>query len=187
MINLPMDDWQRLQDLPALLKELPALAAELGFPFYSFTYTSHTYQINATNLAREGQQLVQAALDSRPAHCRYSNVPMLWNEVAFPGAPVLWTRAHALGLRHGWIQPVHDGTSHSSLTLLRHHVSASITERYEKTAWVMWLAERLHLAATRETLLFTCDHGLCAPSRKVQDPAVDSRSNASCKQGTKRP
>ncbi|MFG0410035.1 hypothetical protein [Pseudomonas sp. FYR_11] len=186
MINRTVADWQRLQDLPALLKELPALANELGFPYYSFTYTSLTHSVSTANLPPDGEKLIQVALGSRPDNQRYSNVPVLWNENAFRGASSLWPHAYALGLRHGWIQPLYDSTTHSNLTLLRPHVSLSIAERYEKTAWVMWLGERLHLAATRDIPSLTGDHAPCAPSREAQDPAADSRSNASYTTETKR-
>ncbi|MFK0092368.1 hypothetical protein [Pseudomonas sp. NPDC090592] len=186
MINRTAADWQRLQDLPALLKELPALANELGFPYYSFSYTSLANSVSTATLPPDGQQLIQAALGFRPDNQRYSNVPVLWHEKAFRGASGLWPHAYALGLRHGWIQPLYDSTTHSSLTLLRPHVSLSIAERYEKTAWVMWLGERLHLAAARDLPPLTGDHEPCVFSREAQDPAAGNRSNVSCTPETKR-
>ena len=159
MINRTAADWQRLQDLPALLEQLPTLVAELAFPFYSFTYSSQNHQLSAGNLPPQGTQLVQAALDLRPDTRHYSNMPVMWSENAFQSAAGSWATAYALGLRYGWIQPLHDGSGRSSLTLLRPHVRLSITEHYEKAAWVMWLGERLHLAAAREAGLAEREHG----------------------------
>ena len=171
MINRTAADWQRLQDLPALLEQLPTLAAELAFAFYSFTYSSQDHQLSAGNLPPQGTQLVQAALDLRPDTRQYSNMPVMWSENAFQSATGSWATAYALGLRYGWIQPLHDGSGHSSLTLLRPHVRLSITEHYEKAAWVMWLGERLHLAAAREAGLAEREHG------PAFNPALRNRCN----------
>jgi LuxR family transcriptional regulator len=50
------------------------------------------------------------------------------------------------GLRHGWVQPIHDQQAHSNLSVLRSHVSVSTEEFYEKAHYVMQLAEQLHSA-----------------------------------------
>ena len=157
MLNRTMEDWERLRDLPALLNELPSLAEELGFHYYSFAFTSTTHEVNSEHLLAGGQAIVQAALDFRPPHLQRSSIPLIWGEKAFAMAPLLWTEAKTLGLHHGWVQPLSQGATQSHLALLRPHVSLSIAELYQKAAHVMWLGERLHLAASQsdETLEYT--------------------------------
>lgn len=150
MLNRTTEDWERLRELPALLKELPHLAAGLGFTFYSFRYTSPPYELHSENLLPGGRRIVQAALDFRPPYLQSSDIPLLWEPKTFAKGPALWSQAWELGLCHGWLQPVHQGVIRSCLALLRPHVSMSITELYEKAAGVMWLTERLHLAAGRD-------------------------------------
>ena len=148
MLNRTAADWERLRELPALLQELPLLAEALGFHFYSFSYTSPTHEVYASNLLSGGQRLVQAALDFRLGrHLHHANMPVLWTEASFMKRPHLWNIAQVLGLRHGWIQPLYDGVRQSSLALLRPHVSLSTMELYPKAAQAMWLGERLHHAA----------------------------------------
>jgi len=178
MLNRSAQDWERLCHLAALLKELPSLAEELGFRYYSFTFSSPAQSISTGNLLAGGQPLVQAALQSRPAHLRSSNIPLTWDAKAFTLMPSCWPTAQALGLRHGWIQPLHQGATRSSLALFRPHVSTSIAERYEKTAQAMWLGERLHLAALRDAQVNGA-HAPCAPFHEAQDPAVNIRSSGS--------
>ncbi|WP_336331672.1 autoinducer binding domain-containing protein [Pseudomonas putida] len=150
MLNRTAEEWQRLCHLAALLDELPALTNELGFHYYHFNFAYRKHEISAGNLLPGGDVIVQAALDFRPLHLSRSDIPLIWEPKAFAMAPVFWTEAQALNLRHGWVQPVHQGTAHSSLALLRSHVSVSINELYQKAAMVMWLAERLYLAALCE-------------------------------------
>jgi hypothetical protein len=163
MLNRTAKDWQRLCHLSTLLKELPAFADELGFHYYCFAFTSPAQTINTGNLLPGGAPLVQAALEFRPAHLRRANIPLVWEAKTFAHAPFHWPEAQKLGLRHGWVQPVHQGASRSSLALLRPHVSVSINELYQKAATVMWLAERLHLAALSEAGV-TDAHAPCGPS-----------------------
>jgi hypothetical protein len=150
MLNRTVEEWQGLCHLAALLKELPALTDELGFHYYHFNFAYNKHETSAGNLLPGGEVIVQTALDFRPFHLCRSEIPVIWEPKTFALAPVFWTEAQALNLHHGWVQPIHQRAAHSSLALLRPHVSVSINELYQKAATVMWLAERLHLAALGE-------------------------------------
>lgn len=179
-------DPAHLQELPALLKTLPTCAEALGFHFYSFSYSSPTHEIHASNLLPGGRWLVQAALEARPHHeHQYPSTPVLWREGIFAGRTNLWDIAQVLGMRHGLVQPIYEGKLQSSLTFLRPHVSLSTQELYQKAAQVMSLGEHLHRAAVCNPAV-SADHAPCAPSRAAQDPAADSRSSAARTQGTRR-
>ncbi|WP_085272602.1 MULTISPECIES: autoinducer binding domain-containing protein [unclassified Pseudomonas] len=149
MLNRTAQDWERLRALPALLKVLPALADELGFHFYSFSYFCPDYEVHAGNLPSDGERLVQTALDLSPSYRQHATVPVRWTEDAFLKQPQLWKVAQKLGLRHGLIQPLHDGVRQSSLALLRPDVCLSAQELYQQAGHIRWLIERLHLAATQ--------------------------------------
>ena len=166
MLDRTAQEWERLRELPALLKELPVLAEAIGFHFYSFSYTSPAHVVSSENLSPGGQAIVQAALDLRPAYLQRSDIPLLWESKTFAKAPSIWAAAQALGLCHGWVQPLHQGAIRSCLALLRPHVSMSLTECYQKAAGVMWLTERLHLAARRDADVNGA-HTPCAPSRST--------------------
>jgi hypothetical protein len=185
MLRRTAEDWERLRDLPALLNELPVLADELGFHFYSFSYSNPAHPASKGNLLPGGDVIVQAALDFRPTYLQRSDIPLIWEPKTFAKAPIFWSEAQELGLCHGWVQPLHQGATRSYLAVLRPHVSVSTQELYVKAASVMWLSERLHLAALGYAAV-SGDHVPCAPSRAAQDPAVDSRSSAARTPGTKR-
>ncbi|MFJ4346327.1 autoinducer binding domain-containing protein [Pseudomonas sp. NPDC089401] len=163
MLDRIAKEWQCLSHLSAQLKELKAFAEELGFHYYSFAFTSSAHSINPSNLLPGGDPLVQAALEFRPARLRHSSIPLVWEPKAFAQTPLHWPEAQKLGLRHGWIQPLHYGAAPSSFALLRPHVSVSINELYQKAATVMWLAKHLHLAAMFEAGV-TDTHALYGPS-----------------------
>lgn len=184
MFNTAAHDLAHLQELPALLNALPAFAEALGFHFYSFSYSSPTHEVYASNLLPGGRRLVQAALEARPHHDhQYPCPPVLWT--ALPGRPHLWDVAQVLGMRHGFIQPIYDGELQSSLTFLRPHVSLSTQELYQKAAQVMLLGDHLHRAAVCSAAV-SGGHTPCAPSHPVQGPAADSRSSAARTPGTRR-
>ncbi len=164
MFNRTEEDWKRLRELPALLKELPLLAESLGFHFYSFRYTGPNHEVRSGNLLLDGDVIVQAALDFRDAYLQRSDIPLIWEPKVFAKAPVFWSEAQELGLRHGWVQPLHGGATRSYLALFRPHVSLSIKECYQKAAGFMWLTERLHLAALGDSTV-SADHAPCVPSR----------------------
>ncbi|WP_145187438.1 MULTISPECIES: LuxR family transcriptional regulator [unclassified Pseudomonas] len=146
MLDCTAEDWPHACDFPTLLEKLPRLIHTLGFHYFHFAYVSDRRNVTEGNLLPGGAQLVQAALGTRPEHARYSNLPLLWDTQTFRRSPDRWREAHALGLRHGWIQPVRLGLASSYLAVLRPHVSVSRDELYLKSAWIMWLSERLHLA-----------------------------------------
>lgn len=186
MFNTAAHDLAHLQELPALLKALPAFAEALGFHFYSFSYSSPAHEVYASNLLPGGRWLVQAALEARPHHDhQYPCLPVLWTDNALPGRPHLWDIAQVLGMHHGLVQPIWEGELQSSLTFLRPHVSLSTQELYQKAAQVMWLGEHLHRAAVCSAAV-SADHAPCAPSLAVQDPAAGSRSSAARTPGTRR-
>lgn len=161
------EQWKGLSNLPALLNELPVLVEELGFRYYSFSFVSPDHEVNSGNLQPGGQTLIQTVLDSCPARHQRPALPIPWSADLFCTTPQLWAQAQTLGLCHGWIQPTYLGATHSSLTLLRPYDGISLAECYAKTAAVMWLAERLHLAATQAETSLTSTHDTCAHSRKA--------------------
>lgn len=142
--------WQYSVELPQLLDRMPLLIEALGFRFYAFTFISPCRRNTVTNYPirwiehydRHGY----AAVDPVPLHCRTSCFPLLWRAQIFGNAPDIWTEAQVCGLRHGWVQPIHDQQAHSNLSVLRSHVSVSTEEFYEKAHYVMQLAEQLHSA-----------------------------------------
>ncbi|AGZ35951.1 LuxR family transcriptional regulator [Pseudomonas sp. VLB120] len=164
MLNRTALDWERLREPSALLEEIPALADELGFHFYSFSYSCASHEVYVGNLLPGGLRLVQAALDFRPHDRQWSHAPVLWTKDAFLKSPRWWKVAQVLGLRHGWVQPLRDGMRQSSLALLRPHVSVSTPELYQKAAQVMWLSERLHLAANQSDMTLMHTHEPCGTS-----------------------
>ncbi|MEA5673492.1 autoinducer binding domain-containing protein [Pseudomonas sp. MH2] len=149
MLDRTAEDWQRLGHLPTLLEALPALVGQLGFRYSSFSFASCTHAATAGNLLSGSEAIIQAALDLRPHHLQGSNIPLIWEPKAFATAPLLWAQAQRLGLRHGWLQPLHEGAAHSCLALLRPHVSVSTAEHYQNAATALWLAEFLHRTASQ--------------------------------------
>ncbi|WP_133974070.1 autoinducer binding domain-containing protein [Pseudomonas sp. JV551A1] len=186
MFNTAARDLALLHELPALLNTLPAFGEALGFHFYSFSYSSPTHEVYASNLLSGGRWLIQAALEAKPHHDhQYSCPPVLWTDKALPGRPHLWDVAQELGMRHGLIQPIYDGELQSSLTFLRPHVSLSTQELYQKAAQIMLLGDHLHRAAVCSAAVGG-GHAPSAPSHTVQGPAAGSRSSAAGTPGTRR-
>lgn len=128
----------------------PSSRCRVGIYLLQLQIHQPPYELHSENLLPGGRRIVQAALDFRPPYLQSSDIPLLWEPKTFAKGPALWSQARELGLCHGWLQPVHQGVIRSCLALLRPHVSMSITELYEKAAGVMWLTERLHLAAGRD-------------------------------------
>ncbi len=159
--------WQRLADWPHLLDSLPSLINELGFRFYAFTFVSPTQRENITNYPARWLEYYDlrgyAALDPVPVHCQTSSLPLPWLASTFDKTPEIWTEAQACGLCHGWVQPIHDEHTRSSLSVVRPHVSVSTQELYEKAAQVMWLGELLHRASTHFFARPNHDHRPGAP------------------------
>ncbi|MFV3316653.1 autoinducer binding domain-containing protein [Pseudomonas sp. NY15374] len=159
MLNRTAEDWQRLGHLPTLLAALPALVRELGFHYYRFSFASCTHAVSAGNLVTGSEAIIQAALDLRAHHLQRSNIPLIWEPKAFATAPSLWAQAQRLGLRHGWLQPLHEGVAHSCLALLRPHVSVSATEHYQNVASALWLGEFLHRTAAQSDAALKSNRG----------------------------
>lgn len=137
-------------DLPDLLDSLPMQIEALGFRFYTFTFTSDHHRDVITNYPARWIEHYDrhgyAAIDPVALHCKASSFPLLWHEQTYSSTPEIWAEAQACGLSHGWVQPNHDQQTHSSLSVVRPHVSVSTQELYEKAHLVMQLGEQLHTA-----------------------------------------
>ncbi|WP_442107937.1 autoinducer binding domain-containing protein [Pseudomonas sp. NUPR-001] len=168
-----MKNWtalqrQRLIELPDLLDYLPLLIKDLGFCFYAYTFIHPCQQDSTTNYPARWlahcERHGHSPHEPIDAHCRTSRLPLLWTANTFHNSPESWAAAQECGLRHGWVQPLHDQQSRSSLSILRPHVCISTQELYEKAAQVMWLGEQLHRASMR---FFTRSNNNQAPGTSV--------------------
>ncbi|MCO7565779.1 autoinducer binding domain-containing protein [Pseudomonas sp. S 311-6] len=144
-----IEHWQRLSDLPAMLDALPDITKELGFRFHDFSFCSPGHHVESGNLPAGAPALIHAALELSAPHQQGSELPLFWTPEIFAATPDMWARAQAMGLTHGWVQPLHDGTARSSLALLRPDASVSAAELYEKAAIVIWVGKQLHRAAAQ--------------------------------------
>lgn len=138
-------------DLPGALESVPALIQGLGFVYYSFAFENPHHTTTQSNLPNhwlvQYEQRNFKDVDPVLTHCQGSHLPLLWDAKTFAHKSPIWDVANACGLRHGWVQPVHAGQTHSSLTVLRPRHSVSTQELYDKAAQVIYLAEYLHRVA----------------------------------------
>lgn len=150
MKNRTSAHWHSRLDFPQLLDNLPMHIEAMGFRFYAFRFISSSHRDIITNYPARWIEHYDrhgyAAIDPVALHCKTSSFPLLWHAQTYSRTPEIWAEAQACGLCHGWVQPIHDQQAHSSLSVVRPHVSVSTQELYEKAHQVMQLGEQLHSA-----------------------------------------
>lgn len=149
----------------ALLKELAAITAELGFEYCSYVlkapvpitqprvvwssnypdawlerYFSHNYL--------EIDPLIQRA--ARNAQ------PVVWASGSFETQPEFWEEASAHGVRHGWALATRDPHMATGLlSLARSEEAITASELDETEMKLVWLSQLMHgLVSTAESSMF---------------------------------
>lgn len=130
------------------------LVKNLGFKFCAFSITSQTNaiprpQINLNNYPSEWntkyEQEHLSEVDPIVAHCRHSELPILWHDEVFSKTPTLWQAQKKQGLHYGWSQSVHDKNGLCTmLSLARSHCPITAYELYKNLGYAMFISRHLH-------------------------------------------
>lgn len=91
------------------------------------------------------------AIDPTIEHAKTSVLPLTWSSALFD--PALARDARAIGLNHGWTQPLRDSNGKFGvLTLARSQGAVSADELEAKLPMMRWLAQVVHARLFREFL-----------------------------------
>lgn len=91
------------------------------------------------------------AIDPTIEHAKTSVLPLTWSSALFDSA--LARDARAIGLNHGWTQPLRDANGKFGvLTLARSQGAISVEEQESKRPMMRWLAQVVHARLFREFL-----------------------------------
>lgn len=162
-----MNDWSgdllhSLTDAPdehALFERVLQVALELGFEQCAYGLraplpVSNPKTILISNYSAEWRQRYLEAeyirIDPTVHHGRRSQVPIVWTDSLFAGAPALWSEARSSGLCVGRAQSSFDARGVGGLlTLSRSQDPLSENELRAKNSQMSWLANVAHFAFSR--------------------------------------
>jgi len=130
------------------------LIQNLGFNFCSFSITSpearHLHDtVNFNNYPYDWntkyEQEHYGDIDPILAHCKRSELPILWEDEIFSKTPQLRLAQKQQGLQHGWSQSVHDSSGLCSMfSLARSSSPISAYELYENLGYAIFISHQLH-------------------------------------------
>ncbi|WP_460144508.1 autoinducer binding domain-containing protein [Pseudomonas sp. S2_A02] len=130
------------------------LVKNLGFNFCAFSITSqtkgtHRNQIQLNNYPTEWNTRYEqehfGEVDPILAHCKHSELPILWQEEVFSKTPTLWQAQKQQGLHYGWSQSVHDQNGLCSmLSLARSNCPITTYDLYKNLGYAMFISRHLH-------------------------------------------
>ena len=88
--------------------------------------------------------------DPTVAHCKRSQLPIVWSDQIFADAEALWHEARSCGLRVGWAQSSLDATGVGGmLTLARSGGTLTPSELEANELRLRWLVNIAHLSIVR--------------------------------------
>lgn len=126
----------------------------LGFNFCAFSTTSQAEgklcdKVNLNNYPcawnKEYEQECFSKVDPILAHCKHSELPILWAKEVFSKTPILWQAQQEQGLRFGWSLSVHDKNGLCCmLSVARSHCEITAYDLYKNLGYAMFIARHLH-------------------------------------------
>ncbi|MBU6958349.1 autoinducer binding domain-containing protein [Pseudomonas sp. CVAP len=88
--------------------------------------------------------------DPTVAHCKSSQVPLIWKDSIYKNTPALWEEARSAGLRHGWAQSSLDAFGVGGmLTLSRSAQALSKKEIEYSEIRMRWLVSVAHVSLSK--------------------------------------